>query len=306
MRPTRARFAAGLALALLASAGGPGGSAPTRAPHGDVLLDRSWDDGKAEFSIYTGVTPRYGQPRATETRLIVVKEDLFRDALVKSERGPIPGRTLEAIKLNMVADFQTGTYTYHQMASVFFDRATMDVLKESKSHTESCGITFVRVGPVRRRWMHEAHSYWEGEADRVVPVAWPRDGRPRLLWDGLPVSLRRWVSAGGEHPIEAWLLPSQVSGRSPIQNTRPVLARIAVEAPSPRTVAAGRFEARKVTVTAGRDADVFWFESRFPYRLLALETSWGRKLELRRTLRLDYWNHHMNGDERVLSEAEPR
>jgi hypothetical protein len=38
----------------------------------------------------------------------------------------------------------------------------------------------------------------------------------------------------------------------------------------------------------------------FPYPRLKMETSWGRSLALVRTLRLDYWRHHMNGDERVL------
>lgn len=280
-------------------------TAPRATGEVNVLADRLWDDGKAEFSIYTGITPRYGQARTTEMRLIVVKEDLFRDALVKSERGPLPGRTLEALKLNLVADFQTGTYTYHQMVSVFFDRATMEVLKETMSHTESCGITFARIGPKRGRWVHEVHSYWEGEADREVPIEWARDGRVRLLWDGLPVSLRRWV-AGGPEPrtVEAWLLPSQISGRSPIQNTRPVLARITIGATAPLTVPAGHFDARRVDVSAGPGLDRLWFDAAFPHPLLKMETSWGRKLELARTLRLDYWNHHMNGDERVL--AAPR
>src|SRR6185369_11104934 len=85
-----ALLAMGTAAAVMAdtSAGAP----PSTATQ--VFADRLWDDGKAEFSIYSGTTPRYGQARATEMRLIVVKEDLLRDALVKSDRGPVPGRTL--------------------------------------------------------------------------------------------------------------------------------------------------------------------------------------------------------------------
>jgi hypothetical protein len=270
---------------------------PTR----NVLADRLWDDGKAEFSIYRGVTSRYGQDRATEMRLIVVKEDLLRDALVKSERGPVPGKTLEALKLNIVADFQTGTYTYHQMATVFFDRRSMSVLKEVMSHTESCGITFVRVGPENGRWTHEAHSYWDGEADRRVPVTWPLGDRAGLFWDGLPVSLRRWVASHSPEAEEVWVLPSQISGRSPIGNTRPVRARLEVRPDQPIEVPAGRFVAREIRVTTPSGTDVFWFATAFPHVLLKMETASGRKLALERTLRLDYWNHHMNGDEKVLS-----
>src|SRR5262249_13023935 len=158
---------------------------------------------------------------------IVVKEDLLRGSLVKSEAGPLPGRTLEALKLNFIADFPTGTYSYHQMASVFLDRASLGVLKENMTHSEGCGITFVHIGPDNGRMMHEATSYWEGEADRRVPLAWPGGGEPHLWWDALPVSLRAWI--GSDHdPVErsVWLLPTQLSGKSPLAGTRPVRATI--------------------------------------------------------------------------------
>lgn len=295
-RGSRATVAVLAAMLGAAPAGGQSVAERTQ-----VLADRLWDDGRAEVAIYRGVTPRYGQDRATEMRLIAVKEDLLRDAWVKSERGPLPGRTVEAVKLVVVADFQTGTYSYHQTATVFFERASMEVLKEAMSHTEQCGITFVRVGPVNGRWIHEAHSYWEGEGDRRVPLVWPAGRRERLFWDGLPVSLRRWVAAGRPGSTEVWLLPSQISGRSPIESTRPVAARVEVGGRGPLAVPAGRFEAREVRVVTAAGTDRFWFDAAFPHLLLRMETSWGRKVALERTLRLDYWNHHMNGDERALT-----
>lgn len=260
-----------------------------------------WDDGKAEFSTYVGTTLRYGQLRPTEARLIVVKEDLLRDQLVKSDAGPVRGRTVEALKLNWVADFQTGTYTYHQMTSVFFERASLAVLKQNMSHTEACGITTVRVGPTGGRWVHEAHSYWEGEADREVPVAWPAAARERWLWDGLPVSLRPWVASGaarGERKV--WMLPSQVSGRSPIEATRPVEATLRLRDAGTLQVPAGRFAARRIEVATPAGTDTLWFSAAEPYLLLQLRTASGRRLSLAGTQRLDYWNHHMNGDEAVI------
>ena len=289
-----------LALALGAAALAAAPPRPAPAPAADLLSDRLWDDGKAEYSIYRGTTPRYGEGRPTELRMVVVKEDLFRDALVKSERGPLPGRTVEAIKLNLSAEFRTGTYDYRQTASVFFERRTMKVLKEVMTHHELCGITFVRVGPSRGRWTHQAHSYWEGEGDREVPLAWPGDGRERLFADGLPVSLRRWVAARAPRASDVWLLPSQISGHAPIENTRPVAAKIRVGDASPIQVPAGRFIARKVEVATAAGADAFWFDRAAPHVLLRWETRSGRKLALERTLRLDYWKHHANGDERLL------
>jgi len=265
----------------------------------NLALDPLWDDGKAEFSTYVGTTERYGQTRPTEARLIVVKEDLVRSTLVKSDAGPVPGKTLEAIKLNFLADFPTGTYTYHQMATVMFERATLDVLKETMSHTESCGITFVRVGPKNGRLTHEAHSYWDGEADREVEIRWPAG--ERLYWDALPVSLRRWV-ASGRAPVESrvWMLPSQVSGRSPIESTKPVLATISVADGGTIEVPAGRFASRRIEVATPAGTDAFWFDVRFPYVMLEMRTHAGRRLALRKTQRLDYWNHHALGDEKLL------
>ena len=266
------------------------------------LADRLWDDGKAEVSLYTGTTLRYGESRPTEARMIVVKEDLLRSTLVKSERGPVPGETVTAIKLLFTADFQTGTYDYHQTASVFFERESGQVLKEAMSHTEQCGITYVRVAPRQGRWVHEAHSYWEGEADREVPLRWPASTTERLFWDGLPVSLRAWV-ANDRPPAarKAWVLPTQVSGRSPLSSTRPVPVAFRMVAGGMLQVPAGRFDSRRVELVGPWGTDVFWFDEAFPHVLLKMQTAAGRRLELGRTLRLDYWKRHANGDERLLS-----
>ncbi|HEY3214869.1 MAG TPA: hypothetical protein VGK93_00100 [Candidatus Eisenbacteria bacterium] len=295
----------GLAVGLLlGSLGGPQGPAAAPGANDQGFESFLWDDGTAEFSTYVGTTRRYGEDRATEARIVVVKEDLLRATLVKSEQGPVPGKTLEAIKLNVLVDFQTGVYTYHQMASVFFDRRTMEVLKETMSHTEACGITYVRVGPKQGRLVHEAHSYWEGEADREVPLRWPAGGEP-LYWDALPVSLRRWM-AGPSGPSEqrVWLLPSQVSGRSPVESTRPARATIRMSDVATIQVPAGRFAARRFEVQTAQGADTLWLDRRFPHTMLKLDTAAGRHLALRQTLRLDYWNRHRNGDERILLSAQ--
>ena len=106
LRRLTAALAAALAVTLArAPAAGAAGAG------GAFGLDPIWDDGKAEFSTYHGTTERYGKTRATEARIIVVKEDLVRSTLVKSDAGPLPGRTLEALKMNFIADFPTGTST---------------------------------------------------------------------------------------------------------------------------------------------------------------------------------------------------
>lgn len=289
---------AGVWLAATVGCGGSGASAP--AGPANPFADALWDDGRAEIALYAGTTPRYGIERPLSARIIVVKEDLLLATLVKSETGPVPGRTVEVLKMNLIADFPTGTYDYHEMASVFLRRADLSPLKETMSHTEGCGITFVRVGPRDGRLAHEAHSYWEGEADRVIPIEEPRG---ELLWaDALPVSLRRWAGPGEAFERRVWLLPSQVSGRSPAANARPVQATLRLVGTVPLSVPDGEHQARYFTVTAAQGTDHYWFDAAAPHVLLRLETAAGRRMVLENVTRLDYWNHTGPGDERRLRE----
>ncbi len=297
--PARALLAAAVAAALaLPAITACEGVPPGGEPPDNLFTSSLWDDGRAEYSIYTGVTERYGQPRPTEARMIVVKEDLVRATLVKSDSGPIPGKTVTAIKMNFSADFLTGTYTYHQAVTVMFDRARLSPLKEVMAHHELCGITFVRVGPVDGRLVHEAHSYWDGEADRTVPVEFPQGAA--LWWDALPVSLRLWAGRTKPFAMPVWLLPTQISGQSPLANTRPVRATLRLVDVGPLTVPAGEFTSVKFSIATPGGADTFWFDARAPHAMLRFDTHEGRSLQLKKSLRLDYWNHHMNGDERLV------
>jgi hypothetical protein len=292
-------MAAALASSLARSAASRAAlAAPIGSGPENILAGAMWDDGRAELSVYTGTTKRYGQDRPTIAHLVVVKEDLLRESLVKSDSGPIPGKTLTAVKLNFIADFPTGTYSYHQMATVMFDRANFEVLKETMSHTEGCGITFVRIGPQHGALVHEAHSYWDGEADREVKIAWPAG--THMYQDALPVWLRQWVHDGAPDRLTVWLMPPQISGQSPIENTRPVEARISRSDGGTVRVPAGAFATRAFAVTTAAGTDRYWFDAKFPYVLVRLETAAGRRLSLKKTQRLDYWNHHMNGDEKLL------
>lgn len=258
--------------------------------------DPLWDDGRAELSQYTGVTNRYGEDRPTEARIVIVKEDQLESSLVKSDRGPLPGRTREVLKIVFTADFNTGSYYYRQAATTFLDRRTLEMRKLMASHFDGCGITTVRVAPRGGRWVHEASSYWEGEAERDVTITWPISSAPRVFRDALPLWLRGRLATS--MPERVALLPGQVSGHSPIQNTRPVFATLRASDGGELAVPAGRFRTRRVDVTSGGRTDRFWFDATYPHLLVKLETDGGRRLELWKTQRLDYWKHHAEGDEK--------
>jgi hypothetical protein len=257
-----------------------------------------WDDGKAELSQYQGVTKRYGELRPTSARIVIVKEDMLRDTWVKSDDGPVPNRTLEVLKVVFVAEFPTGSYFYRQAATTFLDRRSLEMVKENMSHFDGCGITYVRVGPKAGRTVHEAHSYWEGEADREVDLVWPAGDAPHVYWDALPLWLRG--QTGKDAAPRVFLLPTQVGGRSPLEATKPVEATIRWSDAGEVEVPAGRFRARLAEVDSPAGTDRFWFEAAMPHVLLKLETAAGRSLTLRKTQRLDYWKHHAVGEEKLV------
>ena len=96
------------------------------------------------------------------------------------------------------------------------------------------------------------------------------------------------------------MLPGQVSGKSPIEATRPVEATFRLRDGGSLQVPAGRFASRRIEVVTKGGTDTLWFDAAEPHTLLQLRTAAGRRVSLAKTQRLDYWNRHMNGDEAVL------
>lgn len=282
----RVRSGAGCLLALLCLA-----AAPRSEEFGSHPL---WDDGQAEVSLYDVEEPRYGTARRFEARMIVVKEDLRLDTHVKSDRGPVPGETQEVLKLNHLRLIPTGSYDYHQMLSAYLERASLQPVKVSMAHFESCGITFVELLAGAGRLKQVSHSYWEGEADRELTIPFSSDD---LLADALPLRLRG-MDFMRKDPLAVKVLPSQIGGRV----ARPALVPMTLRfKPAQRLeVPAGAFEAVEAELQGPEGKARFFFEKAFPHRLIRMETAARGVYTLRKSLRLDYWNHHEPGDEKLL------
>jgi len=256
--------------------------------------DPIWDDGKAEVSIYQVEEPYSGQVRRFEARMIVVKEDFKREQLVKSEPGPVPGETFPVLKLNHLRLIPAGTYDYHQIVSVFLDRETFRTVKLTMAHFESCGITYVEAIPKGDRLIHTSHSYWDGEGDRVQKIPFtPAD----YLYDALPLQLRG-LDFTDSSPRKARVLPTQMGGR--VRSTSLVPMEIQVAGKESLKVPAGVFETYRVEITLPEGKENFFFETAFPHHLIQLDTMRGGHYRLRKTIRLDYWSHHDEGDEKIL------
>lgn len=268
-----------------------------------------WDDGRAEISAYEATVKRYGIPRAFTAYLIVVKEDLSRKQLVKADPGHDPRDLFTVLKLNQVIDYQTGIYSYSQMASSFYDRSSMDLVKFSLTSSEWCGNSYKEYTRRDGRAALHVHTYWDGQADATydLPV-----GEDVVFHDQMLL----WIRSLPQSPGTARslrLVPSQIESKGPRPELRP--ASLRAETEETIDTPAGSFKAMRWDLRTepgapGRDGgavDSYWLDRDFPHVLLGWTGPDGSAYRLKWTQRLAYWRLNRPGDEKYLEgPAAPR
>lgn len=249
----------------------------------DLLHDRLWDDGKAEYDEYRAAEVREGVVRPADVIHLIVKEPFNARSRVKADRPP----AIDVIKMNQIIDVPTGVYAYHQMHSSFWDRASGLLRKFSMSSSDGCGNTF------KEGWLEGGfarvlfHTYWDGEADGERRARLPE---PAVFYDELPMKLRclrRFEPA--EYPIH--LFPSVIGSKM----GSPEFSDATIRVPAP----ASSGEIRVDVVRRG-GTDRFVFEKGSPYVLISWSRPDGSSLDLKKTQRLDYWNYQRTSAEKPL------
>jgi len=285
------------------------------ARSGDPEFGAYWHDGKAELDGYRLTMLRYGQPRAGQAVMIFVTEPFREGARVKADDpSNNPADVFDALKLNLVRDFQTGIYDYNTMVSLFVRSDTFAPVKVSFTSAEWCGNVYeeLLVDPGRIR--HQLHSYFEGE---TTSGTLPRPAAG-MLEDELYVRLRglrgEFLPSGGKRTVA--FLPSTFYRRMAHQPTRWTIASIERLAAAQQVrVPAGSFSAAEyvVRVADGREGR-FLIETAYPHRIVRWSWTPPRGVvaehwlgaadsgELTGSARLVYWTLHANGDERYLKQ----
>jgi hypothetical protein len=292
----RAALSAILALTLVALCGVPASAT-------DAEFDAMWHDGRAELNGYRLEVSRYGQKRTGHAVLVYVTEPFSESKRVKvDDHTKNPDDTFNALKLNLIRDFQTGIYDYNTMVSVFVRASDFSPVKISFSSAEWCGHVYEELLFYPDEVKGHYYSYFENESG---PRKLRRDPEG-IAEDNLFVLLRGlrndYLAPGQEKDVR--LLPSVYFGRLAHDDPTWVSATIAREEGSRQlTTPAGAFTVSVYNVrTSGGREGIFFIEEEYPHRIVRWEMLPDIRADLTGSSRLAYWKLNQNGHERYLAE----
>lgn len=255
------------------------------------MNDGYWFDGKAEFDIYEGTVGRYGSAQPADVIHIFVREDFAPEAMVKADQWDRPG-SYPVLKLNQILRVRTGVYVYQQMHSSFWTPDNARLIKWSLTSNDSCGNTFKvatrpRVGG--DTWTYRFDTYWEGQVSGTLEVPAPPGG---IFYDELPARVR---SIDFTKPSDSFTVPLAPTAITSKRGEFPFApAKISYRRDGKMMV---------VEVAHARGLDTFLLDGAFPHRLREWRAYDGGVLQLKRSLKLPYWEYHNPGDlERALAD----
>jgi hypothetical protein len=261
-----------------------------------------WHDGHAELDGYRLTVSRYGQNREGHAVMIYVTEPFSESKSVKvNDHTKNPADTFDALKLNLIRDFQTGIYDYNTMVSVFTRSADFDPVKITFTSAEWCGHVYTELIYDETKIQVQNNSYFEDESEtRIIP-------RPEDLVseDNLFILLRGlrgdYLNPGESKTVD--YLPGVFFSRLTHNKSTIVKARISRREKTERLkVHAGEFDAMVYDVSTDGRSGVFYVESVYPHRIVRWELAPDVAGELTGTKRLQYWKLQREGDESHLKE----
>lgn len=283
------------------------------AANGQTDFGAHWHDGRAELDGYRWSVTRYGELRRGQAVMIFVTEPFSDSKRVKADDpSKDPADTLDAMKLNLVRDFQTGIYDYNTMTSVFVRTANFAPLKVSFTSAEWCGHVYEELIIDPRRIEQRFFSYFEDESSTRT-LTGPGDG---VIGDNLFIILRglrgAYLEPGRKRTVP--FLAGAFARRLrhlPLQWGTAEIER--TSSTEEIDVPAGTFTTDVYVVRTGDGREgTFFIEQQYPHRIVRWQwkaTGTGRRAneaaetgELTGTTRVEYWQLHDNGDERHLDQ----
>jgi hypothetical protein len=273
------------------------------APVQGVDFSGHWHDGKAEMDGYRLKVNRYGEERTGQCVMIYVTEPFSESKRVKADYPDrSPEDSFDALKLNLVRDFQTGIYDYNTMVSVFVRSSDFSPVKLTFTSAEWCGHVYDELLFYPKKITGRFFSYFEGESGETNLKN--HDGG--LVEDNLFIVLRglrgHYLEPGASKRVR--FLPGVYYGRlahKPLEWEDAKVSRL--EGTKTIDVPAGSFESIVYTIeTGGGRTGTFYIESEYPHRIIRWEMLPDIEGELTGSKRLAYWKLNKNGDEQQLRD----
>lgn len=269
----------------------------------DAEFDAHWHDGKAEIDGYQLTVSRYGQERQGHAVLVYVTEPFSESKRVKvDDWQKDPEDTFDALKLNLIRDFQTGIYDYNTMVSVFVRTNDLSPVKLTFTSAEWCGQVYEELVIRDAEISGQYYSYFEGETGAVA-FHTPDHG---ILEDNLFILLRglrgAFLEPGERTTVR--MLPSVYFSRLSHKEPRWVSTEIErAETEQTIGVPAGSFETTRYAVKTsdGREG-TFDIETTYPHRVIRWRMFPDLEAQLTGSERLQYWTLNKNGNESYLKK----
>ncbi|HSV61904.1 MAG TPA: hypothetical protein VLH83_01050 [Chthoniobacterales bacterium] len=251
-----------------------------------------WGDGKAEFNIYDAQIVREGAPRPCEVLHIFVREAFDPKQLVKPNNVSQPD-AVQVLRLNQILHVPMGLSVHQQMHSSFWRVDNAQLLKFSLTSSDSIGNTYKEARRDNDQFAYEYHTYLDGMASARETVALPANG---YFYDELPWLVRTIDFQKPSTPFEVQLAGTAIHSNKDSFVFKP--AKISFKSTEREIDVA-------VEHTAGTDH--FILDRDFPNLLRQWNAADGSRLNMKRSLKVAYWNYNKPGDrEKALADPMQR
>lgn len=236
-------------------------------------MNKLWEDGQAEVTIYEAEMVIYGQARKFEQPIITVKEEFNQAFNVKTDdyqRDDL----FSVMKVNRFANIPTPNYPYHYLTSLFFKRDQPEQLhKLTHSGQEWCGNTFKQFEVSPTGYNYDYNSYFDGYGDGKMELI----GNDLWWEDQLPYVLRALKFEDGLN-FKKEVISSQINTKT----YRP-------KSEEGDFIVSDLDDLWQVEAEFSEGTNTYLFEKEYPHVMISQNTWYGYNMKLKRTSRYKYW-----------------
>ncbi len=246
----------------------------------DFFKNEYWDSGKADFQTFDARLTKYNINRRAKVTILLVKEPFNFKKYVKALKGE---KSFDVIKMNYIRKIPAGVYEYNQMFSAYFNRSNGKLLKVLISSQDGCGTTFKKYQNRDLKNEMLIHSYFDGEGE--VKLTFSKNNF--VFYETLPVVLRFRLNEQENYTLNI-TEPLMTNKKG---SEKLIKAEVKVRKINGLKEIKSKEKLYEVAINYGEKIDYFYFESKFPHRLVKWTKSNSDTLTIRKSDFLYYWNY---------------